>query len=355
MSLMLRRAAIAAAVLCAGFMTGWARAELSDFLGNWVNTDSNSPDITRIIVVPTGGHEVAVHVFAQCYPTDCDWGTVPGHAYVEAFSQHDVRIVTAAFDPGFARTLVILKATPGGAMRIQALTEFTDGSGRSDYEYRGQFHKVAMLPPLHPMPRLPAIPLPLQPKWPPAMPSPHPLPVGPVNPQPTPHVPPLQPVQPHPMIPQMGPEDCIGFNPSQVEAKHVSGNWKVVQGSMWMLDFGDNKAGAVRAAQIIHNYGFDQQCFVKRPHAAMMYWKSGGHVPSGSMSGQDCVNNNPATAGVEQLNGSWKVVDGSHWMLDFGGDKAAAEQALSVIKNYHLNRQCFVARPNPPMSYWLAE
>jgi len=376
MLLTLRRAAFAAAVLCAGLLTGGARAEVSDFIGNWVNSDPNTQDITRIVVVPVGMHKVAVHVFARCYPTDCDWGTVPGHNYVEAFTQHDVRIVTASYDPGFARTLVILRASPGGNLRIQALTEFTDGSGRPDYEVRGQFHRVSFFPAPIPMPALPPVPLPFQPKWPPVMPTPHPLPVQPINPpQPQPIHPlpihPVNPINPQPVNPQplhpvplqpmhpfpnlMAAEDCISFNPSQIEVKLVNGSWKIVQGSMWMLDFGGNKAAADRSAQIIHNYGFDQQCFVKRPHAELKYWKSGGHVPGGNMPGQDCISFNPAQIAVQQVNGSWKIVQGSMWMLDFGGDKAAADQALAVIKHYNMNRQCYVARPNPPMSYWLAQ
>ena len=101
--------------------------------------------------------------------------------------------------------------------------------------------------------------------------------------------------------------------------------------------------------------GFDQQCFVKRPNAAMMYWKVGNHVPSNPTPGQDCVGNNPASTSVQNVGGAWKVVDGSHWMLDFGPDQAAANQALAVIKKYHLNRQCFIQRPNAQMTYWLSE
>jgi hypothetical protein len=46
-------------------------------------------------------------------------------------------------------------------------------------------------------------------------------------------------------------------------------------------------------------------------------------------------------------------VDGANWLLDFGGDQSAAQQAADTIHHYHMNRQCFVARPNPPMQYWL--
>lgn len=350
MSLIIRRGALAAALLFSLF-SGTARAGIAEFLGNWINNDGNTPDITRVVVMPGGPGGVMVHVWAQCYPTDCDWGVVPGHPYVDTFNQHDVNIVTASFNPGFARTLVILRAGPFG-MKIQALTEFTDGSGRSDYEYRGNFHRVAFFPPLIPMPQLPPIPLPLQPKWPPAMPTPQPLPITPQPVQPG-FPQPLQPVMPHPIL--LGAEDCIGFNTNIVNAMAVGGVWKVMSGPVILLSFGNDQAGAYRAVHLIKTYGLSQQCFVRRPHAAMMYWKSGGSVPKNNLPNQDCLGNNPMTTTVSNFGGSWKIVDGPHAILDFGADKAAADMALSVIKFYRLDRQCFVARPNPPMTYWLAQ
>jgi hypothetical protein len=56
----------------------------------------------------------------------------------------------------------------------------------------------------------------------------------------------------------------------------------------------------------------------------------------------------------QNLHGSWKVVDGSNWLLDYGANRASADQAVAVIQHYNLNRQCFVGRPNAPMQYWLA-
>lgn len=69
---------------------------------------------------------------------------------------------------------------------------------------------------------------------------------------------------------------------------------------------------------------------------------------------EDCVSLNPATTAVAQIKGSWKVVDGAHWIFDFGSNKAAADRALAVIKRYQINKSCFVERPNPGFYYMLA-
>ena len=41
---------------------------------------------------------------------------------------------------------------------------------------------------------------------------------------------------------------------------------------------------------------------------------------------EDCIPFNPATIEVKEIDGRWKIVDGSHWMFDFGSNKAEAEK-----------------------------
>jgi hypothetical protein len=76
-----------------------------------------------------------------------------------------------------------------------------------------------------------------------------------------------------------------------------------------------------------------------------------GNAPVGALGGEDCVSFNPATTTVQQIKGSWKVVDGSHWMFDFGANKAEAEQTLAIIKKYGFTHSCFVGRPGPSFTY----
>ena len=75
-------------------------------------------------------------------------------------------------------------------------------------------------------------------------------------------------------------------------------------------------------------------------------------LPTGA--GEDCLAVNPANVEARNVGGAWKVVQGNQWMLDFGSNRAGAEEAVRIIQHHNLNRQCFVARPNPPMTYWLS-
>ncbi len=126
-------------------------------------------------------------------------------------------------------------------------------------------------------------------------------------------------------------------------------------GTNAFLDFGANEAGAERAADVIQHYHFTRECFVKKPNAPMTYWKNGVAVPPGNMAGEDCIAFHPETAQALYSAGRWKVMDGPLWLLDYGADRAAAENAAHVIHTYNLNRECFIARPHVVMQYWLAE
>ena len=45
-----------------------------------------------------------------------------------------------------------------------------------------------------------------------------------------------------------------------------------------------------------------------------------------------------------KFGGRWKVVEGSHWMIDTGSSKAEADRTVEIIKHYKLGSMCFVGR-----------
>lgn len=74
---------------------------------------------------------------------------------------------------------------------------------------------------------------------------------------------------------------------------------------------------------------------------------------------EDRIGFNRANLSVAQFGGRWKVVEGSHWLIDTGGIKAEADRILEVINHYKLASMCFVGRPAcgdaTPMMYWLTD
>lgn len=45
------------------------------YAGTWLNDDSNTSGVTKIIITHLGGQNLGVHPYGKCYPFDCDWGT----------------------------------------------------------------------------------------------------------------------------------------------------------------------------------------------------------------------------------------------------------------------------------------
>ena len=146
-------------------------------------------------------------------------------------------------------------------------------------------------------------------------------------------------------------EDCVSFNPATAEVKEIGGRWKIVDGSHWVFDFAGKKNEADRSLSIIKHYRMNQSCFVGRPHPSFSYLLVSGAAPVGPFSGEDCVSFNPDTIDVKNIGGRWKIVDGSHWVFDFGAKESEARQALAIIKKYGFNNSCFVGRPNPSFKY----
>lgn len=59
---------------------------------------------------------------------------------------------------------------------------------------------------------------------------------------------------------------------------------------------------------------------------------------------QDCLCFNHQNVSLQNIDGRWQVVDGSHWLLNFNGQKENAQLAVDIIKRYKLSNICFVGR-----------
>jgi predicted phage baseplate assembly protein len=150
----------------------------------------------------------------------------------------------------------------------------------------------------------------------------------------------------------VGEEDCINFDYRNARVRKVGGRWKIVVGNMLLLDFGNSGSEARKALRIINHYHMNQQCFVGRPDPSMEYYLVNGQAPVGALKGEDCVGFNPGNINVKQIGGRWKIVEGNHWIMDFGHKKNEAEQAFQIIQEYGFEYICFVGRPNPSMVYF---
>ncbi len=338
-----------------------ARADVSDFLGIWSDAAADGSGISRIVITPGSGDRLNIHVYGKCQPRECDWGGGPARLYAEGPQGHDVTLIAVDIDTGFARKRLTLRPSVGHALRFEMQTDFSDASGRMSYAtssavaYAGDWNETTRVAETAPAP---------QPTAPPLASAPVPAEAAPV-PSETAPVPDssssswfdnigIGPSKPRGYAPAAG-EDCTPFDPAQARVGYADGSWRVGDFGHRLLNFGPSREKAQRALAVIVFYHFDEQCFVTRDKATMVYWKRNGNVPKDGARGEVCVAIDSAAIRAEEHDGAWSVVSGFSALLDYGDDRAAAEQAASVIKTYRLNRQCFAGPPGSGMQYWLAQ
>ena len=116
-------------VVLAGGSASSAIAAPRDFMGNWVNANSNTRGITRLVISSRGGNRLNIRVFGKCHPRDCNWGTVVLNTYGNNVSVRD-KAATARYSKRFANTLLILRLYGRGhnQIRLQSFTLFKDGA-----------------------------------------------------------------------------------------------------------------------------------------------------------------------------------------------------------------------------------
>ena len=70
-------------------------------------------------------------------------------------------------------------------------------------------------------------------------------------------------------------ELCVAVDPAAIKAEEHDGMWTVGSGMAVLLDFGDDKTAAERAASVIRTYRLDRQCFAGPPGTGLQYWLAG--------------------------------------------------------------------------------
>jgi hypothetical protein len=68
---------------------------------------------------------------------------------------------------------------------------------------------------------------------------------------------------------------------------------------------------------------------------------------------EDKLSFDPGSLEVRCINGRWKVVDGSSWLIDTASNEGEARTAYEVLRKYGFRCFCYVGRPDPSLTYLL--
>ena len=114
------------------FVSSAVAASREDFVGAWMNDNSETGGITRILVKTSGASDLEVNAFGKCWPMDCDWG------FASAAFKGDPFVVVYTSGPSVT-TLTMNLLTPT-TMHIEAFYDYPDGDPRADKTVDYYFH-----------------------------------------------------------------------------------------------------------------------------------------------------------------------------------------------------------------------
>lgn len=116
---------------------------ISELLRVWVNVDSNSGGLTKVIIT-NDNNELSINAFGKCHPIDCEFGKVKIHEIAASIERDnnvlpfDCLLANWSIDGAVKNAMtVIMKITietsPNPKLHVEKITIFNDNSGRSDY------------------------------------------------------------------------------------------------------------------------------------------------------------------------------------------------------------------------------
>lgn len=273
-----------------------AFAQLSQFQGNWGNTDSATRGITRLQI--NTGASIRVHAWGSCSPNDCDMGMVDGFAYgpsVDSNLNASAQAISATFRTGFNETLFIIRPARGDRLQAEVYTRFTDGSGRTSYTDTYYFAR-----------------------------------------------------QRGGGGGGIGRQDCLSYNPNNLRIINERAlGWLLTDGVSRMLTL-DNRGDAERALALARMH--TAHCFIgrnnRRPNRQdfiMEYWTGDSGIET-TIPGEDCISYNSSSLEIRnEGGGGWLLTDGGSRMVMLSS-RTDAEQAMGIASGS--SRQCYIGRNN---------
>tara|TARA_R110002050_G_scaffold138408_1_gene262158 strand:- start:4608 stop:5075 length:468 start_codon:yes stop_codon:yes gene_type:complete len=123
--------------------TGWGQKQLDlkekliqQYLGEWVNTNTNSANITRLIIKNSG--TISVEAFGSCAPKDCEIGVTELHLISDSVDNDSnvtpFNYAIAIWDLHYVKQIMKLKVQ-NTQLLIENTSIFKDNSGRNNYSF----------------------------------------------------------------------------------------------------------------------------------------------------------------------------------------------------------------------------
>jgi hypothetical protein len=118
-----------------------APTNVNGLVGTWVNTDSSSSGIVKVVVSKTRTGGISFKSYGACSPTPCVHSTVTAQPYAANVSSEIAVGFYAYRNSGFKYARFFGKRV-GSYLKVDSFSTFASGDSRSDYTNYGYFKKL---------------------------------------------------------------------------------------------------------------------------------------------------------------------------------------------------------------------
>ncbi len=149
-------------------------------------------------------------------------------------------------------------------------------------------------------------------------------------------------------------EKFLAIDVVTVNARYAGEAWQLVAGPNVLADFGKKQADADEAKRVLRELRPTEWAAIGSPRPVVGYGLFNGKPRLHSPRPKVTAAIDLLSVRAEQVRGAWVLKDDATLHLNFGGDKADAEQAAAVVRKYGFNFVGHVGYPVPTFSYLYA-
>jgi hypothetical protein len=137
--------------------------------------------------------------------------------------------------------------------------------------------------------------------------------------------------------------DHVPLDWHQVRLKQEGQEFKLMQGTYTIANFGKAEREARQALGAAQYYRFTEECLVGHPRPAFTYFLVNGQPPRGLMYGMEHVEFNPEAVALRQVGNDWVLADGAGVLVNLGQRGDEGKEALKAIQRHKFDTMCRIA------------
>ncbi len=149
-------------------------------------------------------------------------------------------------------------------------------------------------------------------------------------------------------------EQILRVEGSSIIVRRQNDNWQLWAGTTLLREFGKHQSEAEDAVRQMRELRPTEWVSIGTGRPVVEYGLTKGEAFIPTYEPKHSSNVDLKSVRAENVRGAWILRDDSAILLNFGADRAGAEQAAAVVQRYGFNRLGWVGDAAPQMTYFYA-